>query len=329
MTNSTSTSPSTSPLTLNLESPRPKLLSTVTGPKPHLTYVSPETVYRLLKHEYDDVIDQFLIIDCRYKVEFEGGHIDGAVWLPDEIELEEYFFGPDSLLEKLEGTRTVIIFHCEFSSKRGPASFGSFRNLDSNRFFDKRGQPGCFCPEVYVLKGGYCDFYQSFPEMCNPQKYLRMDKVDHAREKELVRRKRMLARSRSSSSASLPLSVSAEIAHDDDSFRMVTTSFRESLHSSPMKFSPKTKFQGVGNVAFSPPKLAGHLTDPIPSKTSLRTSRSLWSPLLTSDDEESDEGSSFEDQEDSLPLLQPDLKRRRRYTNIDSHRDPISMAGNK
>ena len=82
------------------------------------------------------------IIDARYCYEFEGGHIRGAenygMW-EEEAFIAEFF--PSSLQEKTlsphsqksteannetevgTGTdkREILIFHCEFSSARGPA----------------------------------------------------------------------------------------------------------------------------------------------------------------------------------------------------------------
>ena len=81
------------------------------------------------------------IIDARYCYEFEGGHIRGAenfgTW-DEEAFLTEFF--PPSLEAKIltpkpkwvaEGNdehsckendkREILIFHCEFSSARGPA----------------------------------------------------------------------------------------------------------------------------------------------------------------------------------------------------------------
>ena len=85
------------------------------------------------------------IIDARYCYEYEGGHIQGAenfgTW-NEEIFLNEFF--PPSLeakiltpkpKESVEDTiqcnshpannesekREILVFHCEFSSARGPA----------------------------------------------------------------------------------------------------------------------------------------------------------------------------------------------------------------
>ncbi len=78
------------------------------------------------------------MIDARYAYEFEGGHIRGAenfgMW--DEKSFLDEFF-PESLgpikmpkssssvfaptKENSKDLRNILIFHCEFSSARGPA----------------------------------------------------------------------------------------------------------------------------------------------------------------------------------------------------------------
>lgn len=50
----------------------------------------------------------------------------------------------------------VLIFHCEFSSERGPKLARSLRNHD-------RGvnvYPHLHYPEIYVLKDGYKEFFR-------------------------------------------------------------------------------------------------------------------------------------------------------------------------
>ena len=54
----------------------------------------------------------------------------------------------------------VLIFHCEFSSKRGPKLC---------RFF-----------EIYLLEGGYCQFYSLHTDLCLPQAYKPMLDKDHS-----------------------------------------------------------------------------------------------------------------------------------------------------
>ncbi len=73
----------------------------------------------LLTGEYGEAVTSFTIFDCRYPYEYKAGHIAGSknVWTTEQL-LERLFSAP--LLHPQEGTRDILIFHCEFSSKRGP-----------------------------------------------------------------------------------------------------------------------------------------------------------------------------------------------------------------
>ena len=56
-----------------------------------------------------------LIVDCRFKYEYEGGHIKDAININCKSDLEKSFFGSKSTTESLMKQKTIIIFHCEFS----------------------------------------------------------------------------------------------------------------------------------------------------------------------------------------------------------------------
>jgi hypothetical protein len=56
--------------------------------------------------------------------------------------------------------RTIIIFHCEFSSERGPSLLRFLRNQD--RTLNEHSYPNLFYPELYLLEGGYKSFYEKF-----------------------------------------------------------------------------------------------------------------------------------------------------------------------
>ncbi len=73
----------------------------------------------LLKGEYKDVVTSYTLLDCRFPYEYKGGHIQGAknVWTIEQL-MELLFSEP--LIHPQEGSRDIYIFHCEFSSKRGP-----------------------------------------------------------------------------------------------------------------------------------------------------------------------------------------------------------------
>ncbi len=75
----------------------------------------------LLQGDHSNEVASYTIIDCRYPYEFDGGHITGALNIWDKDSLLERFFdsAPVRPCEE-EGKRSVLIYHCEFSSKRGP-----------------------------------------------------------------------------------------------------------------------------------------------------------------------------------------------------------------
>lgn len=60
--------------------------------------------------------------------------------------------------------RVVLIFHCEFSSERGPRMCRFVRKRDRamNEY------PRLHYPELYILKGGYKEFFQQFQVRSGP-----------------------------------------------------------------------------------------------------------------------------------------------------------------
>ncbi|KAI5607403.1 cell division cycle 25-like d [Silurus asotus] len=112
--------------------------------------VSAQTVASLLQGEFSSVVEEFLIIDCRYPYEYGGGHIKGAVNLYTESQMFQAFIQglsnttespaghhapdgasavgrrgnrgetPGGVKEGASSRRKLIVFHCEFSSERGP-----------------------------------------------------------------------------------------------------------------------------------------------------------------------------------------------------------------
>ena len=93
----------------------------------------------LLSGTFDEQIDKFIVIDCRFDYEYAGGHIEGAINLPTSAAVEEFFlnYGADHPLyaspeeiplptksgeadEAGNVKKTIVVFHCEFSAKRAP-----------------------------------------------------------------------------------------------------------------------------------------------------------------------------------------------------------------
>ncbi|XP_045061511.1 cell division cycle 25 homolog d isoform X2 [Coregonus clupeaformis] len=74
----------------------------------------------------------------------------------------------------LEGSspRKLIVFHCEFSSERGPRLCHYLRELD--RALHASLYPLLFYPELYLLEGGYRYFYSCYPDLCEPRGYVPM-----------------------------------------------------------------------------------------------------------------------------------------------------------
>jgi M-phase inducer tyrosine phosphatase len=70
----------------------------------------------LLAGKYNDRFENFMIIDCRFEYEFEGGHINGAVNHNDkELLAAQLFSDPKAGI--------ALIFHCEYSAHRAPIMY--------------------------------------------------------------------------------------------------------------------------------------------------------------------------------------------------------------
>lgn len=140
-----------------------------------LKSISSNTVARLLNGEFDDQVASYRIIDCRYPYEFEGGHIMGAknLYTHEQI-LEEFLSAQQTELQQQQNAdagnkRNIIIFHCEFSSERGPKMSRFLRSLDRER--NTNAYPALHYPEIYLLHNGYKEFFETQSEMCQPNAY--------------------------------------------------------------------------------------------------------------------------------------------------------------
>ncbi|XP_037705906.1 M-phase inducer phosphatase 1 isoform X4 [Choloepus didactylus] len=148
------------------------LFHTVAGKHQDLKYISPEIMASVLNGKFANLIKEFVIIDCRYPYEYEGGHIKGAVNLHMEEEVEDF------LLKKpiipTDDKRIIVVFHCEFSSERGPRMCRYVRERDrlDNEY------PKLHYPELYVLKGGYKEFFLKCQSHCEPPSYRPMHHED-------------------------------------------------------------------------------------------------------------------------------------------------------
>ncbi|KFP07375.1 M-phase inducer phosphatase 1, partial [Calypte anna] len=148
------------------------LFHTVDGKHQDLKYIDSEMIVSVLTGKFASSIKECVIIDCRYPYEYEGGHIKGAVNLHMEEEVEDYLLKKP--IKPSDNKRVIVVFHCEFSSERGPRMCRFVRERDrlGNEY------PNLHYPELYVLKGGYRDFFLRCRSFCEPQSYRPMHHED-------------------------------------------------------------------------------------------------------------------------------------------------------
>lgn len=154
---------------------RPLCLPTIKGGRhPDLKSISKHTMAALLKGEYDKQIASFKVLDCRYRYEYEGGHIRNATnWFnPNFVQAYVDAQKEPAKLSTAESPRHIHIFHCEFSITRGPRAYRLLREID--RSVNENIFPTLYFPEIYLLEGGYKAFYETYPELCTPRNYVRM-----------------------------------------------------------------------------------------------------------------------------------------------------------
>ncbi|XP_028252276.1 M-phase inducer phosphatase 2 isoform X2 [Parambassis ranga] len=165
---------------------KPFVLPTVEGKHQDLKYITSDTLVAAVSGKFENLVEQVIVIDCRYPYEFDGGHIKGALNLHQEDQVEDYLL-KTPIIPACPDKRVVIIFHCEFSSERGPRMCRFVRERDRamNEY------PKLHYPELYILKGGYKDFFPHFQAQCEPESYRPMHHEDF---KEDLRKFRLKSR---------------------------------------------------------------------------------------------------------------------------------------
>uniref|UniRef100_A0A8C3IE41 protein-tyrosine-phosphatase n=1 Tax=Chrysemys picta bellii TaxID=8478 RepID=A0A8C3IE41_CHRPI len=136
--------------------------------------LDPLQVAALLFGQFQSLIETFYIIDCRYPYEYWGG---GALNFHRQEDVFEFLL-KKPLFPSTPQKRIVLVFHCEFSSERGPKMCRYLRAEDRamNEY------PALHYPELYVLKGGYKEFFPEYRELCEPQDYCPMHHQDYKAE---------------------------------------------------------------------------------------------------------------------------------------------------
>jgi M-phase inducer tyrosine phosphatase len=79
----------------------------------------------LLNGAYDSQITKYIVIDCCFNYKYVGGHIQGAINMNISAAVEQFLLGLDSSkpLPSTSGDKkekTILVFHCKFSSKCAP-----------------------------------------------------------------------------------------------------------------------------------------------------------------------------------------------------------------
>ncbi|XP_028136007.2 M-phase inducer phosphatase-like [Diabrotica virgifera virgifera] len=141
-----------------------------------LKAITADTLASLMRGEFSDAVDSYKVIDCRYPYEFDGGHINDALNFYTKEQCMQLL---NSTPDVAEGShaRHILVFHCEFSSERGPNLYRFLRKEDRNK--NESVYPSLNFPEIYLLEGGYKKFFETHPELCTPVAYKEMLHPDH------------------------------------------------------------------------------------------------------------------------------------------------------
>ncbi|KAF9505593.1 hypothetical protein BS47DRAFT_1489782 [Hydnum rufescens UP504] len=87
-----------------------------------LMCITSDTLHDLVDGVYDALIENYMIIDCRFEYEHNGGHIPGSVNLNTNDAIEEHLLSSDKPMASRSGDdmrKTILIFH-EFRVTRTP-----------------------------------------------------------------------------------------------------------------------------------------------------------------------------------------------------------------
>lgn len=100
--------------------------------------------------------DSIIPVDVRFLYENNGGSIRNSRSVTTMQQLID-------LYNENLGRKVLIIFHCEYSSERGPHVMKVFRQYDRT----KNLYPKLSFPDVAILDGGYSKFYRDYPHLCD------------------------------------------------------------------------------------------------------------------------------------------------------------------
>uniref|UniRef100_A0A0K0ENF6 M-phase inducer phosphatase n=1 Tax=Strongyloides stercoralis TaxID=6248 RepID=A0A0K0ENF6_STRER len=133
--------------------------------------ISGDTLVEIMDKHGEDFYKKYILVDCRYPYEFNGGHIKGAINFYDSDQVSNLFF-PEDETKAADIRKKIPIFYCEFSQKRGPGMASALRSIDRKRNI----YPNVSYDELYVLDRGYKKFFEEdkHHKYCDPSEYVPM-----------------------------------------------------------------------------------------------------------------------------------------------------------
>ncbi|SCV05697.1 LANO_0H13190g1_1 [Lachancea nothofagi CBS 11611] len=142
----------------------------------NLPRISVETLVEIMDGRFRKYYQDVYIVDCRFEYEYQGGHIGQAVNINTQNSLESKFIHERHLIcqSKLP---PLMVFHCEFSSYRGPIMASHLRNCD--RMLNYDNYPKLHYPDILIVEGGYKSFFDKYSDRCFPPRYIGMNSQEH------------------------------------------------------------------------------------------------------------------------------------------------------
>jgi M-phase inducer tyrosine phosphatase len=121
-----------------------------------LGVISPAELARWLTEPSSHNFEFIAVVDARFDYEYRGGRILGARSVTTRKRLS-------GLFNHLKGKNVGVIFHCEYSHNRGPRAMAIWRELDRSQ----NTYPDLSFPHIYLLAGGYKEFWEKYPDLCS------------------------------------------------------------------------------------------------------------------------------------------------------------------
>lgn len=141
--------------------------------------ISTETLSKIITDgSHKPHYQSYRIIDCRFKYEYDGGHIIDALNLRTQNDINKSLI--QNPLEKC-----LLIFYCEFSARRSPSLASQLRCHDRTVNYEE--YPKLCYPDIVILEGGYEKFFRKYPQLCSPMDYVPMDSKNCDKEIDIFR----------------------------------------------------------------------------------------------------------------------------------------------